>query len=649
MKRFNAILGVLLVLLVLGTVVFPFQAGAQSPAKISYQAVIRDTGGDLVTNQSVGMQISILQSSASGTPVYTETQSPTTNANGLVSIKIGEGTTSDDFSAIDWSSGPYFIKTETDPDGGTNYTITGTSQILSVPYAIHATTAETISGGITETDPVFSSWDKTSGISIMKNQILDFGSYLESESDPLYNSSVASGISFADINSWDNKLDNESDPVFSAWDKSSGISINESQISDLGSYLENESDPVFNSSEAAGITAFKIALWNNKLDSESDPFFTAWDKSTGILITTSQISNFGTYIESESDPIFSASVANGITGFDITNWNNKLDTETDPVFSAWDKSTGISITESQITDFGTYLETESDPVFGTSLAAGITGADTASWNSKLDTETQNLTDVLTFSNDGGAMQIKNIADPTDDQDAVTKSYVDELENRIFELEYNAGKDTVVDCDGNMYDILKFGDQYWFAENLKSTTYNDCTSIPKVEDAGTWSGLSTPAYCWYGNDSSLNAQNYGALYNWYAVNTGNLCPPGWRVASDEDWKALEMFVGMSQAGADSTGYRGNNEGAKLAGTGLWVMGVLTGEAEFGSSGFDVVPGGYRYQDGNYYLYEDYMGYQWSSTEYSPSNAMQRAIQYDRKTVYRDSGDKQYGMSVRCVRD
>ncbi|MGC9332068.1 MAG: fibrobacter succinogenes major paralogous domain-containing protein, partial [Bacteroidales bacterium] len=371
--------------------------------------------------------------------------------------------------------------------------------------------------------------------------------------------------------------------------------------------------------------------------------------SSGISITESQISDFGSYLENESDPIFSASTAYNITSFDTTVWNNKLDSESDPLFSAWDKSSGISITESQISDFGSYLETETDPVFGTSLAAGITDADTASWNSKLDVETQNLSDVLSVNNDGGAVQIKNIADPTDDQDAVTKSYVDKLENRIFELEYNAGKDTVVDCDGNVYDILKFGDQYWFAENLKSTTYNDCTDIPKVEDAGTWSGLSTPAYCWYNNDSSANAQNYGALYNWFAVNTGNLCPEGWRVPTDEDWKALEMFVGMSQAAADTTGYRGTNEGAKLAGSGLWHTGTLSGQPEFGSSGFDVVPGGNRDHNGDYYVYDAYMGYQWSSTNYSPSNALLRLIQYDRKTVYRNSGNKKYGMSVRCVRD
>src|SRR5574344_3087078 len=134
---------------------------AQSQNKMSYQAVIRDASDNLVTSQAVGMQISILQGSASGTAVYVETQTPTTNANGLVSIEIGTGTiVSGDFTTIDWATGPYFIKAETDLAGGTSYSITGTSQLLSVPYALHAKTAETVTGGITETDPVFTAWDK---------------------------------------------------------------------------------------------------------------------------------------------------------------------------------------------------------------------------------------------------------------------------------------------------------------------------------------------------------------------------------------------------------------------------------------------------------------------------------------------------------
>jgi hypothetical protein len=112
---------------------------AQSPQSFSFQAVVRDGSGDLVTSSPVGMRISLLQGSASGTVVYVETHTPTTNANGLASVQVGGGSVvSGTFASIDWAAGPYYIKSETDPNGGTSYSITGTQQLMSVPYALFA-------------------------------------------------------------------------------------------------------------------------------------------------------------------------------------------------------------------------------------------------------------------------------------------------------------------------------------------------------------------------------------------------------------------------------------------------------------------------------------------------------------------------------
>ena len=125
----------------------------QSPGKMSYQAVIRTSSNEILTNQLVGMRISLLQGSVSGTAVYVETQTPTTTANGLVSIEIGAGTVvSGTFDMIDWSNGPFFIKTETDPTGATSYSISGTSELLSVPYALNSTTADSLVGGEVDGD-----------------------------------------------------------------------------------------------------------------------------------------------------------------------------------------------------------------------------------------------------------------------------------------------------------------------------------------------------------------------------------------------------------------------------------------------------------------------------------------------------------------
>lgn len=119
---------------------------AQAPEKMSFQAVVRNSSNELLKNQTVGMQVSILQGSVSGSIVYSETQTPKCNSNGLVSIEIGTGTTTHDFSAITWENGPFFIKIDMDPTGGTNYTITGTTQLLRAPYALYAKSAGSVDG-----------------------------------------------------------------------------------------------------------------------------------------------------------------------------------------------------------------------------------------------------------------------------------------------------------------------------------------------------------------------------------------------------------------------------------------------------------------------------------------------------------------------
>ncbi len=140
MKKIITILAILLTV----------NALAQVPQKMSYQAIIRNNSNQLLTSTTVGMQISILQGSAIGTSVYTETQTPVTNVNGLVTVEIGSGTVvTGVFSSINWATGVYFIKTEIDPSGGTAYSITGATQLISVPYALYANT----SGNIGATGP----------------------------------------------------------------------------------------------------------------------------------------------------------------------------------------------------------------------------------------------------------------------------------------------------------------------------------------------------------------------------------------------------------------------------------------------------------------------------------------------------------------
>lgn len=150
---------------------------------------------------------------------------------------------------------------------------------------------------------------------------------------------------------------------------------------------------------------------------------------------------------------------------------------------------------------------------------------------------------------------------------------------------------VIDIDGNVYQIVTIGTQVWMAENLKVTHYRNGDVIPNVTDGPTWAGLTTGAYCEYDNNVASVA-TYGRLYNWYAaVDTRNIAPDGWHVPSDEEWKQLETYLGMSQAEADAIGLRGSDEGGMLkeTGTSHWDS-PNTGATN--ESGFTALPGGHR---------------------------------------------------------
>lgn len=197
---------------------------------------------------------------------------------------------------------------------------------------------------------------------------------------------------------------------------------------------------------------------------------------------------------------------------------------------------------------------------------------------------------------------------------------------------NNGK-TVTDIDGNVYSTVTIGSQVWLGQNLKTTKYNDGTSIPLVTDNYTWSTFLTPAYSWYNNDIG-NKNPYGALYNWYAINTGKLCPLGWHVPTDAEWTALNDNLGGE-----------NIAGGKLkeVGTVHW-QNPNTGATN--ETNFTGLPGGKRLNNGFYDIGE--YGNFWSSTEYQGFVLYRNIINYGENTN-KIGTDKQSGFSVRCLCD
>ncbi len=208
--------------------------------------------------------------------------------------------------------------------------------------------------------------------------------------------------------------------------------------------------------------------------------------------------------------------------------------------------------------------------------------------------------------------------------------------------------TMTGNDGKEYVTLKIGGQWWMMENLRETRYRSGDTIAVVTDNAQWGRLSTGARCVYNNIES-NAETYGYLYNWHAVNDiRNIAPEGWRVPTDEDWQELEMVLGMSQDEADNTDERGIEENVggmmKKSGTQYWKSPNTNASNE---SGFAALPGGYR--DGERYLSLGYYAFFWSSSECEDNadNAWRRFLRYYNSGINRHVSNKTFGYSVRLV--
>jgi uncharacterized protein (TIGR02145 family) len=206
----------------------------------------------------------------------------------------------------------------------------------------------------------------------------------------------------------------------------------------------------------------------------------------------------------------------------------------------------------------------------------------------------------------------------------------------------------IDIDGNIYRTVKIGNQVWTVENLKVTKYRNGDAILYVIDNLEWAKLTIGAYCNYDNDMN-NIMVYGRLYNWYAINDSrNIAPTGWHVPTDEEWKQLEIVLGMSRSTADETEWRGSDVGGKLkeAGKTYWSS-PNTGATN--ESGFSALPGGFRGVDNSNYYSMNLHAYFWSFTEYNVSVAWSRHLSYHNSDITRDGNDKRYGFSVRLIKD
>lgn len=194
-----------------------------------------------------------------------------------------------------------------------------------------------------------------------------------------------------------------------------------------------------------------------------------------------------------------------------------------------------------------------------------------------------------------------------------------------------------DYDGNYYHTVNIGTQTWMVENLKVTHFRQGTNISNVTDNSLWGSLLSPGYCWYNNDFSSYKETYGALYNWFAVNTRNLCPTGWHVPSDIEYIELTEYLG----GADVAGVK-----LKEAGTVHWYE-YMQSTAGTNESGFTALPGGFRYEGNGSFNDLTFIGYYWTSKSNALGSAEYRYMANSGTGIYTSNTTQKPGFSVRCI--
>ena len=668
---------------------------AQAPQKFSYQAVVRNANNQLVTSQAVGVRVSILQGGVSGTVVYMETQTAVTNTNGLITLQIGGGNVlSGNFATIDWSDGPFFLKTETDPAGGTNYSIEGTQQLLSVPYALYAgASANGFSGdyndltntptmpvvptdvssftndagyitSYTETDPLFNAWDK------------DYNDLINTPTIPNIPTNVstftndAGYVTTSQLNAANYiTLSQVPAQVNADWNATSGAAqiLNKPALFS-GNYNDLSNKPNLST----------VATTGNYSDLVNKPtLFDGNYNSLSNMPNLATVATTGNYTDLTNRPTI-PTVPSNVSAFTndagyVTSADVQQAAGIPTVVSAFQNDMGY-VTTSQLNQ-ANYITLSQVPAQvnadwnATSGVAKILNKPTLFSGNYNDLSNKPTiptvpSNVSVFNNDAHYIteaQLNALL-------ASMNNTIDSLRDRIEDLETNPAQPhsglpvdgyacpdmlTVTDYDRNVYPTIQIGSQCWMKENLRSTHYSDGTAITAGNSSST-----TVAY-YYTLQGNFN---YGYLYNWKAVMRSSsssqaspsgvqgICPNGWHVPSDAEWDELQNYVSnLSQ-------YRCNDNSnyiAKaLAATEGWSSSTSTcavGNAldNNNATGFSALPAGY-YSGGSYTGFGTTSLF-WSSTESSNSNTYDRSLDYSNAVMTRSSHVKSCGLSVRCLRD
>jgi uncharacterized protein (TIGR02145 family) len=627
----------------------------QAPNSFRYQAMLRDGSGTPKANVAVTVKIDILQGSITGSSVYTESHNVTTTAAGLINLDLGSGTaTNGTFAAINWGSGLYFIKITVDG------IVMGTSQLLSVPYALYSSNAGSVGA--------LKKLTVAGETSVMDEALFEVKNKDGQTVFAVYNDGVRIYVSdgakkgskggFAIGGFGTSKAPSQSYLVVSPDSIRAFIDDNTGKGSKGGFAIGG-----FSSAKGPGDEYLRVNPYNTKIYIDNPAakgskggfaiggFSGAKGESSDYMLVSPDSTNF--YIRPLSPNVSST--------FNILSIDENLDHKSLMKANAdsIDLSSVLTL-ENNFNVFGnigytgavnqivapTVTTTEPTNVAQTTASTGGNissngGAVVIASGVVWGTASGPTVDLTTKTTNGSASGsfTSNLSGLTANTLYYVRAYATNSAGTAYGNEFGfmttSGGATVNDIDGNTYNTVTIGTQTWMAQNLKTNKFNDGSSILNLFDPMAWSYTSVAAFAWYANDATTYQPSaYGALYNWFSVTSGKLCPAGWHVPTDAEWQTL------------SDGLGGNFvAGGKLKETALahWLT-PNTGATN--EVGFTALPGGLRDLNGTFSDIGN-TGNWWSSSVFDTQSSFSVSMNSGTPETMNVPQTKNAGLSVRCL--
>ena len=614
-------------------ILLPIFGISQAPQKINFQSILRNTNGEVVGNKAVSLRISILSGSLTSTLVYSEIHTKTTDASGLISLQIGNGTViSGAFSTILWGNAAYFIKLEADFNGGSNYVLLGTQKLMSVPYSLYASKTDTSSLNLVNR---FSSKVNLSDTSSMLNPYLR-------KSDSI----------IADLQLQNRQLQNLSTVVDIDGNSYKTVKIG-SQVwmsENLKTSHYRNGGPIPNVMGNADWQALATGAWSNyNHDAANDVIYGKlynWYTTIGDTLcptgwgvpTDAEYTILITYLGGESVAQDKMKVT-GTTYWESPNTGATNESGFSGLPGGYRDKDGSF---SSIRNFAWFWSaTEGNEyhrwlrfLFANNVS-GNRGNGSANNYESVGASIRCLKGTEIDINQNLNLKV-NIADTSDmlypylrKADAIIIGLQKQIE--VLNSYTSLLASGLVDIDGNNYPVVKIGNQIWMKENLRVSRYRNGYSIPNITNNYEWSNLTLGAW-----NINQDVTIYGKLYNWFAVSDNRgLCPFGWHIPSNDEWITLTNFLGGESVA-----------GAKLKATTLWY----SNEGSTNESGFTAFANGFALiNTANLHVDNGNLGIFWSSSDWSTWGAISRRLWSVSKDFVNYIGDRKNGFSVRCLRD